>query len=407
MQKYLIIADDITGSNDTGVQLKRRGIETVVTLDPSSIGTQDASYVLDTESRPLKGDAAFSLIKNLLSAVDTSPYTHVVKKVDSTLRGAIAREISAVDAVYNPDIIIFMPALPDLGRTTEGGIHKLNGKPITETELARDPRTPVREDNIKKLLEEVYTEPVTHIGLEAIERREFDLSAGRVFSFDATTNAHMQAVVSAAISTGKKILWVGTAGIVDNLVETQSPQYPSAALVASLSETSREQVQFAVEKGTEIIIIPTADMLDNNEQHKQTTISQAVDILHNKQDLIIISAASHEREELETAKRLAAEKGITMEEASQTVQKYMGEIMSGVLAKTRISGIFVTGGDTTMGFLNEIDATGLRIVSEVLIGIPLMRIVGGKHDNTNIITKAGAFGQKDALYFALRKLKEI
>jgi len=405
MQKYLIIADDITGSNDTGVQLKRRGIETVVTLDPSSIGAKDASYVLDTESRALNRDVAFSLIKNLLSCVDISLYTHVVKKVDSTLRGAIAHEISAVDAVCNPELIVFMPALPDLGRTTEGGIHKLNGKPITETELAHDPRTPVREDNIKKLLEEVYTEPVTHIGLESIERRDFDLSAGRVFTFDATTNAHMQAVVAAAISTGKKVLWVGTAGIVDNLVEIEAPQYPSVALVASLSETSREQVQFAAEKGTEIIIIPTADMLNNKQ--KQATISQAVDILHNKQDLIIISAASYDRGEIETAKKLATEKDMTLEEASLAVQKYMGGIMSGVLAKAKVSGIFVTGGDTTMGFLNEIDATGLRIVSEVLIGIPLMRIVGGKYDNMNIITKAGAFGLKDALYFALRKLKEI
>ena len=178
MNRYLIIADDITGSNDTGVQLKRRGIETVVTLDAASVGSLHVSYVLDTESRPIKGDAAFDLVKKLLSGIDMSIYSHVVKKVDSTLRGAIAHEVAAVDAVYNPELIVFMPALPDLGRTTEEGIHKLKGTRITSTELAKDPVTPVTEDNIKKLLESVYDEPVTHVGQEAIEGGNFDFCAG-------------------------------------------------------------------------------------------------------------------------------------------------------------------------------------------------------------------------------------
>ena len=51
MERYFIIADDFTGSNDTGVQLSRRGVRTKVVLDPASVLDDGLSYVLDTESR--------------------------------------------------------------------------------------------------------------------------------------------------------------------------------------------------------------------------------------------------------------------------------------------------------------------------------------------------------------------
>lgn len=56
--RYLIIADDFTGANDTGVQLKRRGFSTDVIFDPALIGPE-GSFVLDTESRRMSGPGGF------------------------------------------------------------------------------------------------------------------------------------------------------------------------------------------------------------------------------------------------------------------------------------------------------------------------------------------------------------
>ena len=50
-ERYLIIADDFTGSNDTGVQLRRRGFPTEVLFCGKPMGA-DRSIVIDTE---LKG----------------------------------------------------------------------------------------------------------------------------------------------------------------------------------------------------------------------------------------------------------------------------------------------------------------------------------------------------------------
>ena len=51
MNRCFIVADDFTGSNDTGVQLTRRGFRTKVVLDPAGVLEDGLSYVLDTESR--------------------------------------------------------------------------------------------------------------------------------------------------------------------------------------------------------------------------------------------------------------------------------------------------------------------------------------------------------------------
>jgi len=64
MDNYLIIADDFTGANDTGVQLKKRGIKTNVILDTKNINDFSISYVIDTESRGLTEKDAYEKVKN-------------------------------------------------------------------------------------------------------------------------------------------------------------------------------------------------------------------------------------------------------------------------------------------------------------------------------------------------------
>ena len=52
-RRYVIIADDLTGANDAGIQFLKAGYSSSVTLDPAALGTleEDGAAVLDTESR--------------------------------------------------------------------------------------------------------------------------------------------------------------------------------------------------------------------------------------------------------------------------------------------------------------------------------------------------------------------
>ena len=95
MERYLIVADDFTGANDTGVQVKRRGIDVRVVFSGAQI-SGGQSVVLDTESRGLGAEAAEAKVAAECAAVPFERFDFVMKKVDSTLRGNIGEETRAL-----------------------------------------------------------------------------------------------------------------------------------------------------------------------------------------------------------------------------------------------------------------------------------------------------------------------
>ena len=405
MNKYLIVADDFTGANDTGVQMRRRGLPTNVMFAGRPGPEDDSSVVIDTESRGLSGGEASAVTAAAVAGLDFSKFKYVIKKIDSTLRGNVAEEVQAVDAAYGSELVIFAPALPDLGRTTEGGVHRLNGVPICQTELAKDPKKPVREDCLQKILEAVYDEKVTHVSLQEIRGGKIDLTGGRIFSFDAVLNADLQAVIGAAKATGKKVLWVGTAAIADNMMELESPTYPALGVVASVSEVTRSQVKAAQAAGVELVQVPVHELLAGR-QGPDSYVAAVVERLKAGKDTILLSSSTYDRAELALSEQAGREKGMETAQVSEYVQSLMGSMVKSILAQTQVSGMFLAGGDTAIGVLDSMEAAGSAILAEILVGIPMMRVVGGAADGTKVVTKAGAFGKEDAILFALRKLKE-
>ncbi|MBQ9565220.1 MAG: four-carbon acid sugar kinase family protein, partial [Synergistaceae bacterium] len=194
LKSYLLVADDFTGANDTGVQMRRRGLDTFVVLAGRRIPNprEGAAVVIDTESRGLSQEEAAHRVAEAVKGLDLSAYSCVVKKVDSTLRGNVAAEIRALDAAFGSELVIFAPALPDLGRITEGGVHKLNGVPISQTEIAKDPKKPVVEDNLQRLLQAACDEPIGYVGLDSIRGGRIDLSGARLFACDAVQNSDLR-----------------------------------------------------------------------------------------------------------------------------------------------------------------------------------------------------------------------
>jgi uncharacterized protein YgbK (DUF1537 family) len=91
---------------------------------------------------------------------------------------------------------------------------------------------------------------------------------------------------------------------------------------------------------------------------------------------------------------------------SAFTQDLMGKLALRVLEGAPVSGLFLSGGDTAISCFEKAGALGSSIVTEIAAGIPLMRLIGGRFDGLKVVTKAGAFGREDAVFYALRKLRE-
>ena len=68
MDRYLIIADDFTGANDTGVQLRRRGLATSVIFSGKKLPVGTGCLVVDTESRGTTAETASASVERGLRA---------------------------------------------------------------------------------------------------------------------------------------------------------------------------------------------------------------------------------------------------------------------------------------------------------------------------------------------------
>ncbi|KEH98722.1 four-carbon acid sugar kinase family protein [Clostridium massiliodielmoense] len=400
MKKFLIIADDFTGANDTGVQLRRRGMDIEVLLDLNKDEELKASYVLDTESRNVKEEEAFIRTKDKLNSIFKNNFDVVYKKIDSTLRGNIIPELIAMDEEYKPDIIIFAPAFPDINRTTISRIHMLNNIRITETEISKDLYKPVLEDDIYKLLRKGFDKRVVHYGLNDIRNDNVRLVQGFVYTFDIENNEDLQEVVLKGIISGKKVLWVGSAGMLDFICEIIKPFLPSLGVIGSVNEVSMEQLKYCESKGTNIIKIDIENFC--SKRHKY--IERAIQILNEKKDVIITTSCN--KEDYYKSIRIGQEKGFTKEKVGKYVQNILSELSEEIIKNTRISGIFITGGDTAIGFIKKINAVGSIIIGEMEIGVPFMKVKGGKFDGLKMVTKAGGFGGKRDIFLSMRKLKE-
>lgn len=138
MRKALVLADDLTGALEAGALLE--GAAVGVRRDPGT-----AAAVIDTESRHL--DPPDARRRNA-EWVEQIPAELIYKKTDSTLRGNIGAELSALPQ----GVIHYAPAYPRLGRTVREGRLYVNGTPVEETAFAHDPLDPVRDGRIREAL---------------------------------------------------------------------------------------------------------------------------------------------------------------------------------------------------------------------------------------------------------------
>jgi len=117
-----LIADDLTGACDAGVQFAERGISTIVWLDPE-LGEPAQVAVVTTNSRNDPPEVARRKVVEacrLLGAV-------VFKKIDSTLHGNIVPEIEAALEACGFREAWLAPAFPAQGRTVREGWLRVEG----------------------------------------------------------------------------------------------------------------------------------------------------------------------------------------------------------------------------------------------------------------------------------------
>ncbi|EGI1468206.1 hypothetical protein IF526_002930 [Salmonella enterica] len=270
--KMMVIADDFTGSNDTGVQLAKKGARTEVMLSASQKPSRRADVlVINTESRAMPADQAASAVYAALSPwCETSPAPLVYKKIDSTFRGNIGAEVTAAMRASQRKLAVIAAAIPAAGRTTLEGKCLVNGVPLLETEFASDPKTPIVSSRIAEIVAlqseipvyEVFLQDVRRGGLSAL-LTAYAAEGEGIIVVDAVEERDLTLIAQAACEQPSMPLLVGAAGLANalpvELFMQDRQRLPVLVVAGSMSEATRRQVDNALCRGrAEVVDIDAA-----------------------------------------------------------------------------------------------------------------------------------------------------
>ncbi|CAG7636941.1 D-threonate kinase [Paenibacillus solanacearum] len=427
MKRLAIIADDLTGASDSGVQLAGKGLHTQVIFDWQGLSSDAGalqSIVIDTDSRAVPGEEAYRRVRSATEALKDTGFDFIYKKMDSTLRGNVGQEIDAVMDAYNFKTAMVVPAFPRIGRTTVKGIHYLNGVPIHETEIARDPKTPVPESDVCKLLASQSRLQAGHLSLAAVRSgaanliREVEASIAQdlqLLVFDAETDDDMRRIAELVPLLSNRVLWAGSAGLAEHLpVERQAAAPPAKTdrddrpvmLVAgSISKVTREQVGYvnAQSDVVDIELDPIALLTSPERQRleKERCLSAISAALERGAGVSFHAGSSPEQ--VASAKELGASIGLDSSGVSNRIADALGAVAASIAAKHPLQGLVLTGGDTAKAVCRHMGVHGVELIRELEPGIPLGKLLGA--GNLMVVTKAGAFGGQSSLWHAMQSLK--
>ena len=414
--QLLVIADDFTGALDTGTQFARHGIATTLFLSDALTagllaGCQADVVVADTESRHLPPEDAAARVRAVTRQAKAAGCPVFYKKTDSTLRGNLGAELTAMQDVCGAEQLWFAPAYPALGRTTRGGTQFVNGVPLARTDFAADPFNPVHTGFVPALLAEQTDRPVRIAAPAALPPAA---DRPELVVFDAETDAELLQTAQALRTHGEAVCLAGCAGfaaaleaVLDLPRTAQAPELPDGSLLlvcGSVHPRSVAQCQYATAHcGYPDLPLTAAQMLSDTEGGAETVDALCTALGQNGRALLRVSGG---RECLAETAALATRLSIDPQTVPARIAARLGVLTAQVLARKKPAALIVFGGDTLLGIAHALGYASVTPLAELLPGIVLSQMQTDT-GTLFVVTKAGGFGGENLLQEIERRLHDL
>ena len=171
MAACIVVADDLTGANATGVLLTKMQYRaaTIMSLDnndPEEMQECDC-LLYPTDSRGVDAQTAYRRVFEASQSLKNDRVLVYSKRIDSTLRGNLGSETDAMlDSLGEDYIAVAAPCFPSSGRIVIGNYMLVNGTPLHRTNIALDPKCPVTISEVDRLFREQSKYQVTAIRMD-------------------------------------------------------------------------------------------------------------------------------------------------------------------------------------------------------------------------------------------------
>ena len=424
-----IIADDLTGANDTGVQFSKKGYNAIVSILEESgniiIPHETDVLVIDTETREIDAKTACQRLRNVLKKLNFSDKDIFYKKVDSTLRGCIGAELEEIMNILEKDICIFTPTFPSHQRITIGGYLIVNGKPLGLSKYYSGDLKVGEASFIPFLLKQQTSLPIARIdfidvikGQEVIFEKLNKLyqEGNKIIIVDATEEVHLKDILNSINRIEGSVLYAGSAGLANCFPEIYNKnrkfklnmeKNKGPVLIVGGSRNPITKSQITHLKG-EIdffeLNIDIVKILSNRKTILEHYLTDSITVIKKEQHLVIHTDPLY-NDKKNINKKLMQKYNLSFRELELTIRKFLGELTAKIVRNSPARNLILTGGDIALGVCSALGIQNLYIVDELLPGIPLST-VNLENFSLKIVTKAGGFGEKDTLFKLINKLTD-
>lgn len=409
--QLLIVADDFTGALDTGVQFSKKGIQTMVStktyIDFKHFDDNIQVLVIDTESRHLNPKQAYQIVNTIVQRAVEFGIKAIYKKTDSTLRGNIGSELTAVLDAASTKALMFIPAYPKAGRTTMDGLQYIHSVLLQETSFANDLLNPMTESNIAAIISNQSPVKVIVVKSEAISTFKILDKDQAIFVFDAQEEEDLRNIAYRLKEIDGLQLMAGCAGFAAFLSEilelketeihTDMDHGNFLVICGSVHELSLQQINYAENHGFLSISLTTRQNVMSGfweTAEGENLIDQIVESIHQNKKFIIKSV--NNRVEVNESESFARSQNIKMELLPLLIAENMGQLVKKILDKIEISTLVVFGGDTAVAIMNSIQCYGMLTKMEISPGVALSEVISDSY-RFKLISKAGGFGREEIL----------
>lgn len=410
MIKLVIIADDLTGALDTGVQFSKKNMSTIVTTDLNfnfeDICKEADVLVIDTESRHIPADEAKERVKSVLSKFNKEEIKFFYKKTDSTLRGNLGSEIEGFMEGLNINEVSFIPAFPSGKRTVKDGVLYVNNVKLAETQFAMDILNPVTDSFIPDIINKQSN---INVKLKDINE-EFspqDDKEKHIYIFDSENIENMENIGKILHNKNQLNYTIGNAGFAEILTHYIKSDTKKEKIIleddrilfvcGSVNITSLKQCKYAEKIGYCSDSLKFGNIISEDYKNSDNYITDKEyfkeKINNNKKFLL---RTSDSEDVIKKAIEYTEKNSISMEDLTSNIANSTGQLVSDLIREHEIRNLIIFGGDTLMGILKNIGCQYIIPVSEIFPGVVFTRAVG-KDTAINVITKAGGFGEESII----------
>ena len=391
----IVLADDLTGAIDVATAVapmwrSRIFLDRLPDADQvKSRFERGCLPIVATETRMMQPGAAGDYYRRLDAHLADVRIYH---KTDSTLRGNMGAEHEALLERFDAPALAFVPAYPATGRTTQTGVHYVNGKPLHQTDFANDPVHPAETSSVVERIGRQTSAPAEYVAIDdhasVAGRLRRDV---RILAFDAVTDDDLQTAAATIEAHGFGQIVSGAAALVPYLLEARA-DYPPPAEVCT-SDAPHRVIGFvgsmhpaAAEQARRIISVLNVSAVNVMQPPTESPAAMAAagDVLFHTG----LHDGRHAVAGIEQSEALLAR----LTSAAGTVA-------------TDALRVFIAGGRTSFVVCRALGVNTLNMIKTIEPGIALC--LNADRANQYIVIKVGGFGGADVGERAWRLLRAV